>query len=142
MGQIQMDMIDHSVSSKWWKKLIVHFIRPGDDLEIRCWEDELEEIKQASSYGTVEKDGYEVSIRGVVKAELLTELLLDSSTDKSIYNKMTKYFTINTQNDLYKFSSEHYGTEIYIDGVSDDDISFFRRVMGQDIGCFSINIVQ
>ena len=142
MGQIQMDMIDHSVSSKWWKKLIVHFIRPGDELEIRCWKDELAEIKQASSYGMIEKDGYEVSIRGIVTTELLTELLLDSPADKNIYNKMTKYFTINTQNGLYKFSSEHYGTEIYIDGVSDDDISFFSKIIGQDADCFSMNIVR
>ena len=35
-----------------------------------------------------------------------------SSAFKAIYNKMTKYFTINVKSEQHKFCSAHYGTEI------------------------------
>lgn len=59
-------------------------------------------------------------------------LVLDyiiANENKSIYNKMTKYFTINVEREGRKFCGAHYGTEIYLIGVSDDDIAFYRNVM-------------
>ena len=72
---------------------------------------------------------YEVSIKGIVTKEFLTELLSENPQDKSIYNKMTKYFTINVDSGQRRFCSAHYGTEIYVMGVSDDDITFFKNAM-------------
>ena len=87
------------------------------------------EIQQASSYGNPTDDNYEVSIKGVVSEQFILELLSENPTDKSIYNKMTKYFTINTEREGVKFCSAHYGTELYLIGVSDNDIAFFQDVM-------------
>ncbi len=42
---------------------------------------------------------------------------------------MTKYFTINVEHEQRKFCSAHYGTEMYLMGVSDDDIAFFKNMM-------------
>lgn len=140
MSKIQVQMIDCSVSSNWWKKLIKHFIRIGDELEIRCWKEETVEIQWASLYGKLVEDVYEVSIRGTVTPELLAELLTEEPIDKNIYNKMTKYFTINTKNELCNFSSFHYGTEIYINGVSSDDITFFSKMIDPYNDRFSIYI--
>ena len=42
---------------------------------------------------------------------------------------MTKYFTLNIEHKGRKFCSAHYGTELYLIGVSDEDIAFFRKVM-------------
>ena len=42
---------------------------------------------------------------------------------------MTKYFTINVDSGQRRFCSAHYGTEIYLMGVSDDDIIFFKNAM-------------
>lgn len=129
MREISLQMIDHSISSFWWKELVKYFVQVGDKLEIRCWKEEFAEIQQATSYGSPTEENYEVSIKGIVSEELISELLSENPTDKIIYNKMTKYFTINTEREQRKFCSAHYGTEMYLIGVSDDDIAFFQDVM-------------
>ena len=113
-------------------------MKAGATFEIRCWREEAAEIGEASLYGTVVADGYEVSVKGSVTEELLGKLLAEAPADKSIYNKMTKYFTIHVRNDLCDIWSEHYGTEMVIDIISDADIEFFEQVMGQYPGSFSI----
>ncbi len=139
MKSISIQMIDHSVSSKWWKKIIHHFIRVGDSFEIRCWKEEIQEISQAKRYGVATADGNEISIKGVVVEGLLTELMQENPTDKEIYNKMTKYFTINVKNELCDICSAHYGTEMYITINSDKDILFFEQEMSKySDACFSI----
>ena len=129
MKEISLQMINLRISSDWWKKLIQYFVKVGDDLEIRCWKEEANEIKQASIYGDPTDANYEVSIKGVVSEIFISELLSENPTDKGIYNKMTKYFTINTESEGRKLCSAHYGTEIYLIGVSDSDIAFFQDVM-------------
>lgn len=129
MREISLQMIDHNTSSFWWKELVKHFVQVGDELEIRCWKEEFVEIQQATSYGNPTEDNYEVSIKGIVSKELISELLSENPTDKSVYNKMTKYFTINVDHEHCRFSSAHYGTEVYLIGVSDEDINFFKGVM-------------
>ena len=129
MREISLQMINRRVSSDWWKKLVKYFVQVGDSLEIRCWKEEATEIQKASIYGNPINDNYEVSIKGVVSKQFILELLSEDPTDKSIYNKMTKYFTINAEHEGCKFCSAHYGTEMYLIGVSDDDIAFFKDVM-------------
>lgn len=115
-----------------------HFVRVGDTFEIRCWREEVAEIEQASLYGTTIDSKYEVSIKGVMTNDLLKKLLTEEPTDKSIYNKMTKYFTLHVKNDLCDIWSEHYGTEMVIDIIADTDIEFFEEVMGQYPESFSV----
>lgn len=115
-----------------------HFVRVGDTFEIRCWREEVAEIEQASLYGTTIDSKYEVSIKGVMTNDLLKKLLTEEPTDKSIYNKMTKYFTIHVKNDLCDIWSEHYGTEMVIDIMAKTDIEFFEEVMGQYPESFSV----
>lgn len=110
----------------------------GDTFEIRCWREEVAEIEQASLYGTTIDSKYEVSIKGVMTNDLLKKLLTEEPTDKSIYNKMTKYFTLHVKNDLCDIWSEHYGTEMVIDIIADTDIEFFEEVMGQYPESFSV----
>lgn len=129
MREVSLQMIDRRISSEWWKKLVKYFVKVGDILEIRCWKEESAEIQQASVYGNPTDDNYEVSIKGVVSEQFISELLSENPTDKSIYNKMTKYFTITVEREERKFCSAHYGTEIYLIGVSDDDIAFLQDVM-------------
>ena len=142
MKQIQMQMTDYSVSSEWWKKLITHFIQTNDEIEIRCWKEEISEIAQASLYGTPVSDGWEVSIRTIVTRNLLQELQTENPTDKSIYNKMTKYCTLRVKNLSYSFVSEHYVTEIYISVHSDYAVDCFTELIQPYADCFSINITS
>lgn len=140
MGVISLQMIDKKTSSDWWRKIVEHFVNVGDAFEIRCWKEEVDEIRQTSLYGNSTEDKNEVSIKGVVTAELLAELLSEEPSDKSIYNKMTKYFTINVENDKCFFCSAHYGTEMYLEKVSDADISFFESVVKQYDDYFSVSV--
>ena len=142
MKQFSVQMMDNSVSSQWWKKIMEHFVSVGDTFEIRCWREEVAEIVQASLYGTTIDSKYEVSIKGVMTNDLLKKLLTEEPTDKSIYNKMTKYFTIHVKNDLCDIWSEHYGTEMVIDIIADTDIEFFEEVMGQYPESFSVGIAN
>ena len=131
MKRVSIQMVDNTVSSEWWKTIIHHFLRVGDNFELRCWEEETQEILQAERYGVATTEGHEVSIKGVIVDELLLELMEETPTDKEIYNKMTKYFTINVKNELCNICSEHYGTEMYIVIYSDVDVLFFEQVMKQ-----------
>ncbi len=140
MREISLQMIDNNISSAWWKELVKHFVQVGDNLEIRCWKEEAAEIQQASLYGDPTGADYEVSIKGIVSEEFISELLSENPTDKSIYNKMTKYFTINVRREQRKFCSAHYGTEMYLIGVSDDDVAFFQDVMKAYTEEFSVHI--
>lgn len=140
MKQFGVQMIDKSISSQWWKKIMEHFVRVGDIFEIRCWREEVDEIREASLYGIAVEDKYEVSVKGIVTEELLEKLLTEEPTDKSIYNKMTKYFTIHVENALCDIWSEHYGTEMVISIMADVDMEFFEQVMSQYPESFSIGI--
>ncbi len=131
MREVSLQMIDRNISSVWWKKLVRHFVRVGDSFEIRCWKEEAAEIQQASVYGELTEDDYEASVKGIITEALLMELLSEAPTDKNIYNKMTKYFTINAEHGQFKFCSAHYGTEMYLIGVSDEDVAFFQDVMNE-----------
>ena len=119
-----------------------HFARAGDPFEIRCWREETSEIENASWYGVSAADSYEVSIKGIVTDGLLKEWLTEEPTDKTIYNKMTKYFTIHVENDLCKLWSEHYGTEMAIVVTAEKERVFLEQVMGQYPEAFSVGIVD
>ena len=139
MKRFSIQIVDNAVSSGWWKAIIHHFIRVGDNFEVRCWREETQEILQVKRYGEAIEEGNEVSIKGVLTDELLSELMEENPTDKEIYNKMTKYFTINVKNELCDICSAHYGTEMYIAINSNQDILFFEQVMSQSSAdCFSI----
>ena len=138
MKQFGVQMTDNSISSQWWKKIMGHFVRVGDAIEIRCWREEAAEIEEASSYGAAVNDGHEVSVKGIVTKDLLEKLLSEEPAEKILYNKMTNYFTIHVKNDLCDVWSEHYGTEMVITIMSDSDIEFFEQVMKQYSESFSI----
>lgn len=119
-----------------------HFARAGDSFEIRCWREEISEIENASWYGVSAADSYEVFIKGVVTDGLLKEWLTEEPADKTIYNKMTKYFSIHVENDLCKLWSEHYGTEMAIVVTAEKERVFLEQVMGQYPEAFSVGIVD
>ena len=84
MKEISVQMINHRISSSWWKNLVKYFVQIGDILEIRCWKEELVEIKKATQYGNPKNENYEVYIKGVVDEKFIDELLRENPTDKDI----------------------------------------------------------
>lgn len=142
MKTIQVQMLDRNVGSDWWKKIIQHFVKQGDEFEVRCWNEEHEEIKKALSYGCIfqSESDFETSIKGIVSEQMIKEFLaMPEPMDKAIYNKMTVFFTFYIEN---KICSAHYGTEIYLDNVSADDIEVFREIMTPCWESFSILIEE
>ena len=133
-----VQMLSHSVSSAWWKQIVLHFAHAGDELEIRCWKEETEEIAAACRYGTAAQEGCEAAIRGTVTEELLEIWRTEAPEDKTLYNKMTKFFTIHIKNDACDLWSEHYGTEMTLTVFSDSGAEFFERVMRKYPEDFSI----
>ncbi len=131
MKRYTVQMIDNTISSDWWKKLIGHFMSVGDPFEIRCWKEEITEIAKASVFGTATEEKNEVSIKGWVTQALRRELLEEEPAEKMVYNKMTSYFTIHVNNSLCDLWSGHYGTEMQIGVASDEARDFLERVMGQ-----------
>jgi len=101
MKTIQVQILDHNVNSDWWKKIIQYFVKPGDEIEIRCWNEEKEEIKKAMSYGRpiqIESN-FQTAIKGIVTEQMIKEFLtLPEPVDKVVYNKMTEFFTILVEN--------------------------------------------
>ena len=88
MREVSLQMIDHRISSDWWKMLVKYFVQVGDSLEIRCWKEESAEIQQASIKGNPTNENYEVSIKGVVSEQFISELMSEDPTDKNIYNTL------------------------------------------------------
>lgn len=131
MKNFSIQMIDHHVSSGWWKAIIGHFVKVGDSIEIRCWKEEANEITCAECYGKAIDAGNEVSVSAVVTDALIKELMSEEQRYENLYNKMTKYFTINVKNECCDFCSAHYGTEMYITIHADSDIAFFENAMGK-----------
>ncbi len=140
MKIVEVQMIDNELSSVWWKVLIQYFLHEGDKLQIRCWNEETAEIKQAQRYGGTHVEGNETCVDGVANAAFIAELLNSKEIeDKSIYNKMTQYFTIRFWNSVRDISSSHYGTELYIQ-IPDEDLEGFESIMKPYIEHFSIGI--
>lgn len=142
MKNIQVQMLDRNVNSDWWKKIIHHFVTQEDEFEIRCWNEEHKEIKKALTYGSLFQDesNYETVIKGVVSEQMIKEFLsMPEPLDKTIYNKMTIFFTINTKDN---FCSAHYGTELYLFNVSDDEVEAFKKIMSSCWENFSISIEE
>ena len=93
MKRFSIQMVDFSTPNSWYKQILAHFVQPGDSFEIRCWKEEAAEIQLASQFGKGVEENAEVSVRGTVTGEFLKLLLVEEPTDKSVYNKMTCFFT-------------------------------------------------
>lgn len=140
MKRIEIQMLDQTLDSKWWKQLIQLYVKEGEHFEIRCWNEEREQIIKAEHYGIISHEAgtnYETPIKGSITKQLLKDLLLsDEPKDKSIYNKMTEYFSIFVEN---KLSSEHYGTELYLFNVSEHELELFHKIMSPFQDKFNIH---
>lgn len=59
--------------------------------------------------------------------EFLKLLLVEEPTDKSVYNKMTCFFTLHAQNGRCDLWSEHYGTEMTLEVTMEADAAFLSE---------------
>ena len=130
MKRFSIQMVDFSTPNSWYKQILAHFVQPGDSFEILCWKEEAAEIQLASKFGKGVEENDEVSVLGTVNVE--------EPTDKSVYNKMTCFFTLHAQNGRCDLWSEHYGTEMTLEVTTEADAAFFEREIGRYPKSFSV----
>jgi len=124
-------ILEDVTNKEYWNLLFNHFAHEGDNLEIRCWKTEPAEIEKALCYGESKEQSqdalYEVSIKGVVTEEIKNKIMAETiSIDSSGDRKVVPFFTMNVGE---SFTSEHYGTEIYLNVSSSKDEDIKLRAL-------------
>ena len=108
---------DHTQpTNQQWKDIVEQNLQVAKSFEIHCWSEETDWIDAALQYGEEKETewSYGKVITGKVTPGFVEMLLnLPKPADTEIYNKMTPFFSIFLDNG---FSSEHYGTELYLQG--------------------------
>ena len=108
---------DHTQpTNQQWKYIVEQNLQVAKSFEIHCWSEETDWIDATLQYGEEKETewSYGKVITGKVTPEFVEMLLnLPKPVDTEIYNKMTPFFSIFLDNG---FSSEHYGTELYLQG--------------------------
>lgn len=97
-----------------WKGILEPQLRRAASFEIHCWAEETEEIAAALHFGQRKETDWPwgTVIAGAVTPAFIDFLLsLPKPADTEIYNKMTPFFSLFLDTG---FSSEHYGTELYL----------------------------
>ena len=112
---ITLDGLDRAGNLKKWQTLLRQSVSTACTFEIHCWEDEPDAIALALRYGRKKDTGWAhgVVIAGAVttafREMLLSQPLPPGSDLCSI--PLPPFLSLFLDNG---FSSEHYGTELYI----------------------------
>ncbi|MDM5227259.1 hypothetical protein QUF73_13710 [Cytobacillus sp. NJ13] len=117
----------------YWAPLINYFLPKSNTIEIHCWNEEIESIKELKSLYKQEF--------AIVKEENLT--IFKGSIDSAIsnyilYNSLNKsgefkWFTINLdKGEKTIFYSGHWATEFLINNIMEKDIEVIKQVTPPD----------
>jgi hypothetical protein len=105
----------------WWISIVRRFCKIADYFEIRCWAGETEAIETGIRYGNPVKNSStdELVFKGSITDEFEKEIT-------SLYfnkDNCLKWFTLIIYKDeTILFLSEHYGSEIHLLNITEDDI--------------------
>ena len=142
MQSIQIQVVDHNIGSQWWISLFSLFLKEGDVFEIRCWNEERDEIAMAMSLGNSasQREGFETSITGKISSDMIRKMTaLPEPKDKQNYNKMTPFFTIDI---APHFHSEHYGTEVFLSDLTSDEVTLVKNIIFPFPHSFSFAFIE
>ena len=113
----------------YWVPLIKFFIDKSDQIEIHCWNEEIETIEEIKS---IPKEKLNIVIEGEVTifkgniTSAIRDYLLYDNINK---NKKLKWFTVIFRKQLDTiFSSEHWGTEFIATAVSETEIEYIKNI--------------
>lgn len=113
----------------YWVLLMRNFIEQSDTIEIHCWNDEKDIIKETT---LLFKDSSEIVnerditiIKGSKTEEISNHLLYKNVKT----NGKLKWFSIFlSRNKTPLFHSEHWGTEFFVPNLSEKDIAYIKSV--------------
>jgi len=121
--------VPYAKSYDFWKAMIQKISQKVTEFEIRCWENEEPAIETGEKFGK-RADNFvtkEIVYQGKVTKDFITEILNSYLTG----NGRLKWFSIFFKKDnKIIFSSEHYGTEIIMHNINDEEIEAVRKYPG------------
>jgi len=117
----------------YWVPLMKHFIEKSDTVEIHCWSDEDEVIKETKA---LVKEPPELPED--MKLTIFRGKLTDDISHYLLYNHIAeteniKWFSIFlSKGDTTMFHSEHWGTEFFAPNLSEEEIAYITSVTPKD----------
>ena len=118
--------VPYAKSYDFWKAMIQKVSRKATEFELRCWEDEVAAIETGEKFGK-RVDNFEtkeIVYQGKLSKEFITEILNNYLTGDERF----KWFSLFLKkDDEIIFFSEHYGTEIVIPHINDEEIDAVKK---------------
>ena len=113
----------------YWVPMVNLFIDKSDQIEIHCWNEEIETIEEINSS---HKETLDMVIKGnltVFKGNITSAIrhyLIHNNINK---NRELKWFTVTFKKDqVALFRSEHWGTEFFATAVSEKEIEYLKNI--------------
>ncbi len=113
----------------FWRILVFNFLEYADCIRIDCWNEEQDIINDIAplSYDIDNKTYEGMTILKFCKNEKVIEKIVDNAFNE---NRKVKWFSLFLQSDdEIFFSSEHYGSEFSITGISKEELKWVRYVV-------------
>ncbi|WP_050180576.1 hypothetical protein [Domibacillus robiginosus] len=125
----EFDVFPNPDNYDYWVPLMRTFIEQSDTIEIHCWNDEKDIIKETN---LLFKDSAEIIhgrditiIKGSKTEDILNHLLYKNVK----INGKLKWFSIFlSRNKVTLLHSEHWGTAFFAPNLSEEDIAFTKSV--------------
>jgi hypothetical protein len=120
-------------NQEYWVPLMKYFLEKSDTIDIHCWNEEKEVIKETKALFQEEPElpeDMELTIfRGILTDDISHHLLYNYIVE----TENIKWFSIFlSKGDTTMFHSEHWGTEFFAPNLSDEEISYITLVMPKD----------
>lgn len=118
---------------EYWVPLMKYFIEKSDTIEIHCWNEEKEVIKETKALvqddPELPEDMKLTIFRGILTYDISHHLLYDHIAE----TENIKWFSIFlSKGDTTMFHSEHWGTEFFAPNLSEEEIAYITSVMPKD----------
>lgn len=110
----------------YWLLLMDRFLKTANQIEIHCWNEELEAMEGLESHLQKHEEGLYTVFSGEMSLalnQLLTEEYLDS-------NGEFKWFSVFlSSNGTTVFTAEHWATEFFVPDISKETELYIRKIM-------------
>ncbi|MCM3530143.1 hypothetical protein [Cytobacillus oceanisediminis] len=113
----------------YWVPLINYYLPKSDTIEIHCWNEEIEIIREIKclNINMLEMQDEKITIFKEKKICTLSDYLFNKKLDQ---NDNFKWFTVNLICDgVTVFHSGHWGTEFFVPNAEERDILLIKNVI-------------
>lgn len=122
--------IPENESYEYWVPLMENFIEQSNAIEIHCWNEEKDIIKETAllfiNNAEIVKEDNLTIIKGSITEEISNHLLYENLNTIG----RLKWFSIFLiKNNAPVFQAEHWGTEFFVSDISEETAAFIKSVM-------------